>query len=316
MKIAEQVTIICIAYNHEEWIEETLESVRLQDYYAKDLIIVDNGSTDETPEIIRRWINQSSGKLSVKTVFKEKEESYCKLFNDQLLGVKSQYVIDLSGDDVLYPDHLTLSISKLKKAPKAAFSFCDAYIMEPSQLVHTFYKRSIAGDLEEEIEVGELFEKLISRNFICSPTIVFNAPILIKEGGYDESLYYEDFDIQLRLARKYSLIFSDHVGLLKRKHSLSMSSGQYIRYHSQMLPSTLKVCQKVQHLITTDSEKKALGTRILYELKHALWSANFETAEGFVKLGNEMGLKGLKFLYYKCWLKLRLDFSWLYVRIT
>ncbi|WP_332911322.1 glycosyltransferase family A protein [Algoriphagus boritolerans] len=44
------VTVICIAFNHEEWIEETLESVRSQDYYAKELIIVDNGSTDKTAE--------------------------------------------------------------------------------------------------------------------------------------------------------------------------------------------------------------------------------------------------------------------------
>ena len=63
-------------------------------------------------------------------------------------------------------------------------------------------------------------------------------------------------------------------------------------------------------------EDKALAKRILYELKHALWSANFEPAEGFVKLGEEIGLKGIRFAIYRYWLKRRFDFSWLYLQIT
>jgi hypothetical protein len=145
---------------------------------------------------------------------------------------------------------------------------------------------------------------------------VFNAKILEKEGGYDSGLYYEDFDIQLRLARKHQVVFSDHIGVMKRQHANSLSSGQYQRYKSKMLPSTLIVCEKVKAMNIHPEEDKALGKRILYELKHALWSANFEPAAGFVKLGEEIGLKGIKFAIYKLWLKKRYDFSWLYLQIT
>ncbi len=316
MITSDRIAVICIAYNHQDWIEETLESVKMQDYYSKELIIVDNGSEDNTKEIIKKWVNQSSGMLSVQTVFYNEIQPYCQLFNESLSRANSQFILDLSGDDVLYPDHLSKSIEVLKKGPNAAFVFSDAYILEPEGVVNTFYKRSNSGELEEEIELGTLYETLIKSNKICSPTIVFNAPILIREGGYDSSLYYEDFDIQLRLARKYPILFSDHIGVLKRKHSRSLSASQYQRYQSKMLPSTVAVCRKIQQMNRQESENKALGLRILYELKHALWSANFQSAEDLISIGDEIGLKGIKLMLYKFWVKKRLDISWLYVKIT
>lgn len=315
MEVADRVTVICIAYNHANWIEQTLESVQLQDYYSKDLIVVDNGSTDDSAAKIRNWINNSSGRLSVQSFFYEETLPYCQLFNEILTKTQSNYLVDLSGDDVLYPDHLSASIRELRRAPLAAFVFSDAYILDNGE-VKTFYKRNLAGELKEDIELSNVYETLIRRSFICSPTVVFHTEILRKEGGYDESLYYEDFDIQIRLARKYPVVFSDHIGVLKRQHAGSMSAGQYLRYQSQMLPSTVKVCSKIQQMNFNPEENAALKVRICYELKHALWSANFASAMELVRLGENLGIKDLKFWFFKLWAKKAWDISWLYVRLT
>lgn len=316
MEISDLVTVICIAYNHEKWIEETLESVRAQEYYAKELIIVDNGSTDSTAEKIKNWVEKSSGLLSVETIFYTEMQPYCRLFNQVLAKVNSNYLVDLSGDDVLYPDHLKSSIQKLKRAPYAGFVFSDAYILDQRGEVKTFYKRNTSGELSEEIELSNLYETLIHRNLICSPTVVFNTAILRKEGGYDESLYYEDFDIQIRLARNHPVVFSDHIGVLKRKHGKSMSSQQYQTHHSKMLPSTVKVCSKIQGMNIYPEENQALKKRILYELKHALWSANFGPARELVSIGENLGMKGLRFWFYKIWARRQWDISWLYLQLT
>lgn len=316
MENTDLVAVICIAYNHEQWIEETLESVRSQDYYAKQLIIVDNGSTDNTAEKIKNWVKESSGQLSVKVVFMEEMQPYCKLFNQILADIDSQYLVDLSGDDVLYPDHLSASISELKTIPFAGFVFSDAYILDQMGEVRTFYKRRNSGELDEHIELGGIYETLIQRNFICSPTVVFNTAILRKEGGYDESLYYEDFDIQVRLARNHPLVFADHIGVLKRKHGKSMSATQYQRYRSKMLSSTVKVCSKIHEMNIYPEENQALRKRILYELKHSLWSANFGPAQELVALGENLRIKNPRFLFYKLWAKSSWDISWLYVKLT
>jgi glycosyltransferase involved in cell wall biosynthesis len=316
MKSTGLVTIICIAYNHEQWIEETLESVRSQEYYSKKLIVVDNGSTDSTAEKIKNWVNRSSGQLAVEAIFNEEMQPYCQLFNQILARINSQFVVDLSGDDVLYPDHLMTSVLELEMATHAGFVFSDAYILDQMGEVSTFYKRNIGGELIEEIELSNIYEILIYKNLICSPTVVFNTAILRKEGGYDESLYYEDFDIQIRISRNHPVVFSDHVGVLKRKHNKSMSAGQYQNYHSKMLPSTVKVCSKILGMNIYPEENRALKRRILYELKHALWSANFEPAKDLVELGNELRMKSIKFLFYKLWTTMRWDISWLYVKLT
>lgn len=80
-----------------------------------------------------------------------------------------------------------------------------------------------------------------------------------------------------------------------------------------MLPSTLKVCQKIKKMNRRPKEDKALLRRILFETKHALLSANFEIARGFISLGRELGAKGLKFSLYNSWANMKMDISGLYL---
>lgn len=316
MKDSDKVTVLCIALNHEKWIEEALESVKQQDYYPKELFVIDNGSTDSTPDRIKHWISQQPDFFKVQFFRFSEIQPYCKLFNEFLRKATGNYLVDLSGDDLLYPEHLVYSIEELQKVPSAAFVFSDAYLLDEKSQIKTFYKRTTSGELKEELELSTLYDLLIRRNVICSPTMVFRTDYLRKEGGYDESLYYEDFDIQLRLTRKYPVVFSDHFGVLKRIHNQSMSFRQYQRRQSKMLPSTVRVCWKILQMNQNSEENMSLSIRVQFELKHALWSANFEPAQDLVRLGERLGLKGIKFLLYKIWAKRRWDISWLYIQLT
>ncbi|MDR7129517.1 glycosyltransferase involved in cell wall biosynthesis [Algoriphagus sp. 4150] len=316
MNSTDRVTVVCIAFNHEKWIEKALVSVLLQDYQHKELIIVDNGSEDQTPDLIKEWMRDNSEKLSVKAIYKSKSEPYCRLFNEILNQVDSRFVVDLSGDDFLYAHHLSFSIDRLHQNPDAAFVFSDAVILDELGNERPYYTREDYGNLQEKILAGDLYETLIRRSYISAPSVVFNTGILKQVGGYDASLHYEDFDIQLRLARNYPLAFSEHIGVLKRKHANSLSASQYRRYHSEMLSSTLRICEKIRRMNKNPKENAALSERVLHELKHALWSANFQIAKDFVKLGNDLNMNGLEFGLYKVWLFFRLDFSWLYANVT
>jgi hypothetical protein len=63
-------------------------------------------------------------------------------------------------------------------------------------------------------------------------------------------------------------------------------------------------------------ENRALKKRILYELKHALWSANFAPAQELVEIGGNLGMKGVRFWFYKIWAGRKWDISWLYLQLT
>ena len=316
MNSADRVTVICIAFNHEQWIEKALISVFLQDYQHKELIVVDNGSRDRSPEIIREWVKNNADNITVSAIYKNDSEPYCQLFNEVLNQVDSQFLIDLSGDDFLYSNHISTAIARLKLVPSAAFVFSDAKIIDETGKESTFYNPEDYKELKKLTLENNMYETLIRRSVISAPTVVFNVEILKQVGGYDPTLSYEDFDIQLRLARDFPIVFSDHLGVFKRKHEHSLSASQYQRYHSKMLPSTLCICEKIKEMNRSSKEDEALKIRLLFELKHALWSANFQPAKGFAKLADEMNVKGIEFNLYKLWIWTGLDISWLYVRLS
>ncbi|SFU17865.1 Glycosyl transferase family 2 [Algoriphagus locisalis] len=316
MGTTDGVTVVCIAYNHERWIEKALISVLLQDYQHKELIVVDNGSKDKSPEIIKQWVKNNSGQISVKAIYKHESEPYCQLFNEVLNQVESQFVVDLSGDDFLYGNHLSTSIANLKSVPDAGFVFSDVTVSDEDGKETSFYSQGDYKELKELTEENGMYEALIRRSYISAPSVVFNTETLKQIGGYDATLAYEDFDIQLRLTRDFQVVFSGHVGVLKRKHEDSLSASQYRRYQSRMLPSTLRVCEKIKEMNRNSNEDEALKSRVMFELKHALWSANFQSAKGFAKLAQELNVKGIEFSLYKLWARIGLDVSWLYVRLT
>jgi len=183
MKHAEQVTIICIAFNHEKWIEKALDSVHLQSYECKQLLIVDNGSVDQTAWIIRNWAKSHSMTFPVSVIYKTQSMAYCKLFNEMLNLTNGEFIVDLSGDDFLYPQHLSLSIDRLRQVPNAAFVFSDAHIRKENGAQKSFYKSKEVDDLKDQILGRDFYQTLISRSCISSPTVVLEVKFSNRKVG-------------------------------------------------------------------------------------------------------------------------------------
>jgi glycosyltransferase involved in cell wall biosynthesis len=306
------VTIILTSFNQELYIKDALESVRKQDYPNLELIIVDNGSNDNSPLIIKDWTEKFKLNFPVRTVFRKETTPYCASFNDAFSTAKGKYLVDLSGDDMLTHNHIPLAVQKLQDFLGSACCFSDVLLIDEKGHEKTFYKRNFKGKLKQKIRVGDIYRDLVRKYVVPSASLVFDADLLRKESGYDEGLSYEDFDIMVRLARKYPFVFSNHIGIKKRVHSKSFAASQYSARNSVMLPSTLKVCQKIKTMNRSFKENQALLQRVMFETKHALWSANFDVAEGFLVLAEELDAKGKTFWWYKKWCKKRWDFSRLY----
>lgn len=306
------MTIILTSFNQELYVKDALESVRAQDYPNIELIITDNGSSDASPQIIRDWISKHKLGFPIETIFRDKPLPYCASFNDAFSMSKGKYLIDLSGDDMLTKDHITLAVVKMQDFLGSACCFSDVLLINEKGQEKTFFKRNFRGKLKQKIRVGDIYRDLVRRYVVPSASLVFDADLLRKEGGYDEDLVYEDFDIMVRLARKYPFVFSNHIGVKKRIHSKSFAASQYISRNSLMLPSTLKVCTKIKAMNRSSKENQALLERVMFETKHALWSANFDVAEGLLALAEELNASGKKFSWYKKWCKNRWDFSRLY----
>ena len=306
------VSIICTSYNHGQFIEEALDSVLHQNYPYIQLIVVDNGSEDDSVGRIKDWMERRSFR-DIRAIFHDKAINYCKAFNQALDLSTGKYVIDLSGDDVLLEGHVKTSVDALEQSGLGV-CFSNAYLEKKRRRsLRVFYPIDGRGQILEEIPAGDVYEVVIRRALICTPTMVFSAELLKQEGGYDEGLAFEDFDIIIRMARRYHFVFSPHIGVTKRILKTSFSAGQYRLRTSAMLPSTLKVCEKIAKINRTEQEGRSLRFRVMFEAKHALLSANFDVADRFLELANRTGVRGPRFQLYQWWARKRLNVSSFYL---
>jgi glycosyltransferase involved in cell wall biosynthesis len=302
------VSVICTSYNHEHFLLQSLNSILEQEYGNLEIILVDNGSNDKSQELMELWYERNKGKLPLQIILRNTAINYCESFNEAFQQCRGKYLVDFSTDDKLMPKHIRFSVDVLENAPDAAAVFSDAWIIDKGKS-KSFYKRKRKGELAEEVESGWIYEKVVAYHHILSPTMLMRSKVFEDLGMYDQDLAYEDFDIIVRMARKYRLCFSDHFGVEKMIHSMAFSKEQYKVRKSRLLPSTLKICQKIIEINRCVSENHALLKRVHYEWRQSLLSANFEVADGFLALAQKLHDQSVQFQLFRVWTRRRVDVS-------
>ena len=272
------VTVICVCYNHARFVTEALDSVTHQTYPHVELIVIDDGSTDGSGKVIKRWM---ANHPDATMILNGKNLGYCKTFNKAYQLAKGEFIIDLSGDDLLMPNRIEEGVTILKKAGEDyGATFSDAqYIGEQGNPIRLHSEKFP----HDTIPSGDVYKEVIQRYFICSPTIMFRKSVLDSLNGYDESLAFEDFDFWIRASRNFKFIYSPSVLVKKRVLSTSMSAKQFERSNPQRW-STLEVCKKIKELNRTQEEADALRRRLLYEISVSLRAFDFTLAFSFWRL--------------------------------
>ena len=273
------VSIIIICFNQDKFVSEAITSAISQTYPNLEIIVVDDGSTDESQEVISKM----ASKHNIQTILNSKNIGNCRSFNKALAISNGSYLIDLAADDLLLSNRVSIGINALLSlSENYGVHFSDAEIIdEKGYYIKTHYSRNSENDINEEIPEGWIFKELVSRYFICTPTMMFKREVIQHLGGYDEALTYEDFDFWVRSSKIFKYTCSKEVLVKKRviKNSLSAKQRNFRNMH---LASTLEVCKKAFNLCETGEEFDALKNRLLYELKWALWTANLKVAAGII----------------------------------
>lgn len=271
------VTVIGISYNHAPFIKEALESIWAQGYENLQVILLDDTSTDGSPSRIQELI---ADKADVTFLPHEKNHGYTATFNEGLALAKGKYIIDFALDDIMLPGFIEKSVEALEAAGNSyGVSFTDAaYIDAQSTEIDQHAALLKKKGLVSTMPQGDIFEMVLKRYFICTPTMVIRRVVFDRIGGYDESLAYEDFDFWVRSSRYFRYVYTDEVLMKKRKLETSMSANRYRHWQNEQLSSVFRVCEKAFALCKTKSELKALRTRVAYEYRQALRSDHPELA--------------------------------------
>jgi glycosyltransferase involved in cell wall biosynthesis len=287
------VTVICVCYNHEKYLEEAVASVLNQTYKNIQIIIVDDSSADRSVDKIREL---SAAHSQIELVLLPQNHGYCRAFNKSLPLVKGEYFIDFATDDIMMPDRIEKQVRKFQSLDGSyGVVFTDAiYIDQRGFELRHHFDYLLAKGLIHEVPQGYIYKELVSRYFIPAPTMMSRTQVIEDLKGYDENLSFEDFDYWVRSSIRYQYAFLNEKLTKIRKSKTSMSAALY-KAGDQQLRSTYLVCKKAQVLNRTDEEKEALVERVKYELRHSVFTSNYEEAACFYILLGE--LNGIDWKY-------------------
>lgn len=280
--IAPLVSVICTSHNHRSYIKTAVESVLSQTYKNIELIIIDDHSTDGTRDSILEVAGKNPG---IQYRFLETRSGICRAFNSGWELSQGKYLIDLSADDVLMPGRVAEGIRTFEEHDESfGVNFTDAeYIDAAGKTTGYHFRRDPSGHSPFPVKQGMLYPLLLSRYYICTPTMMFRREVMDYLVGYDESLVYEDFDFWVRTAKKFRYCYTDQVLVKKRILENSLSSGQYSR-NSPIPGSTLTVCLKAESINENEEDRIALKKRAEYEFRKSLMSGNIIPAKGFAAI--------------------------------
>ena len=207
------VSVILPVYNGAQTISATLKSVFQQSIQDFELIIVDDGSTDQTLEVIS---TVDDPRLKV---FSYPNAGVATTRNRGVAHASGKYVSFVDADDLWTPDKLALQLKALESTPDAAvaYSWTD-YIDQEGRFIAEAQRVAFSGDV---------YAELLRRDFLESAS---NATIrrqaFLACGGFDPSLSgAADWDLFLRLAKRYAFVAVPHPGVLYRLLSSSMSAN-------------------------------------------------------------------------------------------
>ena len=273
------VTVVCLCHNHLAYLRQAIQSVLDQTYPNIELIVVDDGSTDGSKEMIQAFVKDKN----VQFVDITTSVGNCTAFNNGFRISKGEYIIDLAADDMLMPERILKGVNTFLNSD-AGVTFCDVMnVDENGTELATHFKRDNRQILLEQVPEGDLYINLIRHYFISPPGMMIKREVLEELEGYDESLTYEDFDFWIRSSRNWKYAFTNEVLVQKRKVSGSLSEQQF-RYKSKHQLTTLRVCQKIKELNRSNKEDSALRKRCIYEIKQCLKQGNIGLIPKFIGL--------------------------------
>jgi cellulose synthase/poly-beta-1,6-N-acetylglucosamine synthase-like glycosyltransferase len=223
------------AYNRADLIRETLESVFAQTYHDFEIIVVDDGSTDETPTILESY--EHAAKLRV---IRQTNQGEGAARNRGIGAARGGYIAFLDSDDVWRADKLERQLALFADSPGLAWVYSDAYVFDHN----TRQVRYVIGQRVPQYE-GHIARELLMVDFVPSPTPVVRRDVFDEVGPFDcaghlgdpmnsgcatpgrwSRPWCTDWDMWLRIAARYPVRRDPETLAGYRIHDTMMSQYQ------------------------------------------------------------------------------------------
>jgi glycosyltransferase involved in cell wall biosynthesis len=188
-----KVSVLIPAYNAAAYIRQAVDSALAQRGVEVEVIVIDDGSTDETPQLLQQY----NGSVRV---LRQQNAGHVKARNNGSRLATGEWLAFLDADDVWQPDKLSKQVARADERTAVVYTE-RANFGEVERITE---RQSATQDLLE----GDLFEPLLTRgNFVTVSSVIIRKDVYDRLGGFEESLRVcEDWDLWLRYTAQGGLI--------------------------------------------------------------------------------------------------------------
>jgi glycosyltransferase involved in cell wall biosynthesis len=231
-----RTSVVMAAYNTERYVEAAVRSALASDLRDIEVIVVDDGSTDRTPQIV-----DAIGDPRVAVVRLRPSGGPSRPRNVGIARAKAPYVAFLDSDDLMKTWKLSAAVTALDRHPQAGFAFADferidadGTVITPSAMAGYPVFGTLGCVAIEDgwcvLPQAQLARGLLYENFIGTSGVVLRKHLLTEIGPFDDSLVYsEDRDLWFRLGHFCSALYSSRIGHSYRITPGSLSYGPAAR---------------------------------------------------------------------------------------
>jgi glycosyltransferase involved in cell wall biosynthesis len=217
------VSVIVPAFNAEQYIEECINSVIAQTYQNIEIIVINDGSIDQTRHKVEQLHNDKIRLFNINNSGAAGARNY------GIEQAKGEWIAFLDADDIWLPEKLETQLQYCKGANWSHTDFFyTGYVYEDKTLGSSLTKKY----------GGNIFEALLQDNFVGTSDVIVKKAIVQKLGGFDPQYrYLEDWDLWLKIAADHEICYCDKPLSLYRTHagSVSRAARKTLPYHVRLI---------------------------------------------------------------------------------
>lgn len=214
------VSVVIPTYNREATIQRALESIMGQTYKNIEIIVVDDGSSDNTVKKIKEYEDER-----IILLCQSEHGGANRARNYGIRYAKGEFIAFQDSDDEWLPDKLEKQICYMKQE-NYKVCFCSYKLWNGNKYINTI------PDDYDNFDAGNIKQELLKHNIIGTPALVVHESVIKDIGGFDEKLpRLQDYEFVIRIIRKYEIGFLD-IALLnayRMENAISTCYDSYLQ---------------------------------------------------------------------------------------
>jgi len=240
------ISVIIPCYNHQEYIQKTLDSVLEDNFLDKEIVIIDDGSTDNSHQVIQNWVDEHKDKISI-TYKNRPNKGLNKTLNELVSLANGEYIVMMGSDDYLLKGGLQKRYEYFKKHPETDVLIADAILIDKhDNKIHESMLFEYRGYKKEQFKDAKTIKETLFKRFVLAgPIYMIKKSFYDEIGPYDEEFLAEDLDFCLRSLAKTDMAFLDEKVAAYRVHDTNQSIGNI---KPKLLRDSAKAFWKNMHL--------------------------------------------------------------------